>query len=1539
MSMTMWKRDLFRCLSASGGFLVALVFFETAPCAMAQAGGLDAPQPTSPFFNGVFPSVAPGQATGWSTENAFPNLTFIDPMWLTPIPGSTQLLLVGKNGQIWRFPNHPATTQAQVVKVLDRVSTTQVSEDQGFYSLVFHPEFGQSGSPNANYTYVCYNHRPALVGADDNHSYWRVSRFTWLSASGTLDPNSEFVLMSQYDRCRWHNGGAMYFDNSGFLNITCGDGGDSYEGGGLTGADGALSRTQKLNFGLFSGVFRIDVDNDPTKSHPIRRQPLSPANKPAGWPASYTQGYGIPNDNPWLDPAGSILEEFASLGLRSPHTAHYDALTDEVWIGDVGEGAREEMTRLPRGGNAQWGYREGFVVGPGTAAVPPIGTDTPPELDYNHSVGFCIIGGMRYRGAKWDAALGGKLLYADHVVGKIWTATLPTSGAPMSELVIDGFPTGEKVGLSNFCTDTAGEIYLLTVNGTNQGGGTIRKLVVAGVSAEPPPLLSQTGIFSNLATLTAVPAAVPYTVVSPLWSDAAAKKRWIILPNDGSHNTASEDIIFDEEGSWKFPAGTVFVKHFEVATNANDPSEIKRLETRFLVCTAGGGKYGVTYRWNSEGTDANLLTSGQIENFPVTLANGSTESRRWDYPSRADCMQCHTAAAGQALGVQTSPLNGNFHYEATGRTANQLTTFNALGMFDRTLSTTELANFIESRAIGDTTAPVEHRVRSYLDMNCAHCHRPGGTVSFFDARLGTPLALQGIVNGTLQGHFQFDPAGRYIKPGDTSLSALHFRMGAVGNGMAMPPLSKNLIDQDAVSLLQQYIQGLVPAEFDILPKPEARYVRLTALSEVNGGPWTAVAEFSVLDGNGTPMPTSGLSVHSFDSQETGDEFSPATSAIDGNIETFWHTEYSQALIPPAPEPPHHLTLDLGAPRAIGGFVYTPRQDYFNGRIANYQVHHSLDGVNWTLMDSGTWPGATAVQRYDIPDSGRKTRCEIAGPTGVVSGAFDVTVAFDTDVTGFTASDLQVSGGSVSQLRGKGYYYVATISPTAPNVTVSVPTNAANLAALGSRSSAVLSLSYLDTLPPVPLFTGVPAQVSGPFQIGLSFGESVNGLTATDFSLVNATLDSIVPSGETYQLNLTPLVLGQAVGIELRTAAVTDNAGNPTGAGTSLSLLYTSQILARHAAEASYVGGGMVLVTDPDAPGGKYLWLPEGSAPDNNGPPIVTQHRAEFTFVVPETGQWMLRGQVQAATPGGVSDSFFVEIDGNQALGRVSLWDTASADMAYVWDYMNDRNVADPVILNLTAGTHTVTVYAREDGTRLAGLELESVRPLATLATTKSVVNGWFTANLQFSENTTGLTESDITIIGGSVTSITGSGNAYVVTIAPTSGEVILSLPQDTVTDIDGAGNFASNSLAVTYRDSYQQWAFEHDVISTNESQLADDDGDGVSQLLEYAFNLDPAKADSALYDPTSHPSSGLPRMMMVPSHPTGQHLVLQYLRRKAMAGLTYTPQFSSTMDDFTSATDAPLVESINTDWERVTISDSGGGSPRFGRVLITLLPP
>jgi len=1018
--------------------------------------GLDAPVAVGPYLNGTMPTVAPGTSNGWSTVNAFPNLTFVDPLSLGTVPlagtgpGRGELILVGKDGQLWRFPNDPAVTQGQVTRVLDWRAKTMTSEDQGFYSIAFHPQFGVADSPDKDFVFACYSGKLGLPGEGQSKSLWRVARFTWDRTTGTIDPASELVLMSQYDSDLWHNGGKTYFDNAGYLNVVAGDGGDSPDSTGLAET---LPRTQKLDGGLFSGIFRIDVNTVPLDSHPIRRTTTGNP-PPSGWPANFNQGYRIPNSNPWQDEGGGILEEYAILGLRSPHTAHYDAVTDEVWVGDVGGAIREELSRLKRGDNAQWGYKEGIVAGQGSPAVPPIGHDTPPFLDYGRDVGNCIIGGMRYRGALWNSLLGGKVLYGDIIRGKIWCVDPAAMGAPEPELLIDGLQTGNKAGLANFCTDTAGEIYLMILNGTNQPGGTIRKLVSEGVSNPPPQFLSQTGAFTDLTTLAPAPGLIPYDVGSPLWSDGAAKQRWIALPNDGTHNTPAEKIAFNEKGNWVFPAGTVFVKHFEVGTNDTNPSQVKRLETRLLVCTEGGGKYGVTYKWNAAGTDAEVLTGAETEDFTVVKSGGDTVTRHWQYPSRADCLQCHNTKAGQALGFRTAQLNLKHDYEATGRTANQLLTYNALGMFDRVLTASEIGDFIESRAIGDVSAPLEHRVRSYLDSNCSHCHQPGGTVPYFDTRLGTPLVKQGLVNGDIAGHFPF-PGGYYLRPGDPALSATLVRAGNSGNGTAMPPLAKDLTDDKAVATLTRYITGLDPAEFQHPGTVQARYVRLTALSEVNDNPWTAVAEFSILDGAGVPIPHGLMSISDFDSQELVGDNAPPSMAIDGNPATFWHTRWTVAVAPP---PPHHITVDLGMARAISGYACTPRQGgNTNGRIKDYQVDFSQDGSHWLRMDEGRWLNDATVKTFTGLMGSRRPRCEIAGPEGTLPLDFDVTVAFDTEVGGFTAADLSVTGGLVTSVRGSGYYYVARILRILPQVSVQVPENAAEMGLLGNLASNTLSL--------------------------------------------------------------------------------------------------------------------------------------------------------------------------------------------------------------------------------------------------------------------------------------------------------------------------------------------------------------------------------------------------------------------------------------------------------------------------------------------------
>jgi hypothetical protein len=304
-----------------------------------------------------------------------------------------------------------------------------------------------------------------------------------------------------------------------------------------------------------------------------------------------------------------------------------------------------------------------------------------------------------------------------------------------------------------------------------------------------------------------------------------------------------------------------------------------------------------------------------------------------------------------------------------------------------------------------------------------------------------------------------------------------------------------------------------------------------------------------------------------------------------------------------------------------------------------------------------------------------------------------------------------------------------------------------------------------------------------------------------------------------------------------------------------------------------------------------------------------------------------------------SDSFFIGFDGatpsdwhtNQTAGHVG-------SLQFHWDVANSSRApaTNPTIFNLTAGPHTLQLYARDDGTRIDRLEIRSPRPLPLWGGPASVVGGPFSANLSFSEAVTGLEVADISISGGQILSLTGTTDAYIVQVQPTAATVMLTLPENTVLDPGGSSNHASETYVVSFRTAYEDWALGHGVNGSSASQLGDEDGDGIAKLLEFAFNLDPSAADRLTYDPAVVPGMGLPRMVVGP----GPALGLQYLRRKGVPGLSYTAQFGASLDDFASSGGTPVVESIDSTWERVTISDVGGASApaRFGRVVVALAP-
>ncbi|MBC8094203.1 MAG: hypothetical protein H7Y43_00175, partial [Akkermansiaceae bacterium] len=336
----------------------------------------------------------------------------------------------------------------------------------------------------------------------------------------------------------------------------------------------------------------------------------------------------------------------------------------------------------------------------------------------------------------------------------------------------------------------------------SQGSDTIRRLVYSAsfTGTLLPPTLAGTGVFTNLATLETQPGIVPYDLNVPFWSDNAIKTRWFSVPN------TNLTISFNAVGNWSFPTGTVWIKHFELELTNGVAESRKRLETRLLVKNAGG-VYGVTYRWGNSLTNATLVPEeGLDESFVINDGGGILRTHVWHYPSRQECLTCHTPAGGFALGFNTPQLNRSVDYG--GNVTSQIAALSDAGYFS-----TSVSNVHTLRALAHATnsaASLEFRVRSYLAANCVQCHRPGGSaLGNWDARVTTPTVAAGIINGPLVSN-QGDPNNRVIKPGSLTNSMMLSRISIRGPGQ-MPPLGSTIVDTQAVVLLSAWITNDLPS--------------------------------------------------------------------------------------------------------------------------------------------------------------------------------------------------------------------------------------------------------------------------------------------------------------------------------------------------------------------------------------------------------------------------------------------------------------------------------------------------------------------------------------------------------------------------------------------------------------------------------------------------------------------------------------------------------------------------------------------------------
>lgn len=738
----------------------------------------DLTAPIGPYLNTVFPEQGPT----WRTVNGFNSLSFNTPMWTEPIPNTEKYLVTSKSGTVVVLDTEPVSPTKTEVLNIPSIFT---EGECGVFDIALHPDFETN-----RYVYLFYSHVPNGIGLNfQNYSYYRISRFTFSEDLTSIDLNSEEVLIQHFDRHFTHAGGGLFFDNQGFLNICLGDEGRSND---------SFNNSQDIEKRLYGGILRIDVDQNNTVSHPIKRFPEKTAEHPAGWPENINQGYYIPNDNPWVSDTENYLEEYFIIGLRNPHAVFYDTTTEDIWVADVGQSQEEEINIFKKGDNGQWPYMEGNVSGIHDKPTTVLGNEVGPIYTYGRDVGQSIIGGFVYYGSKYPS-LSGKYLFGDFITKNVWSLNRNTLEVEL--LTNIGTSNSYFDGMSSFFSDHSGEnIYM------NKLTGTLLELIPPdGSLKQIPSLLSETGAFSDLDNLIPNDGIIPYELNTILYSDGASKKRWIAVPNDGTFNTSDEQIIFYDDDDFEYPDGTVLIKHFEINSDKQNPNEIRKLETRFLIIN-GDDTYGVTYVWNEAQTDAELISSAVVEDIPVTDENGVTENLTWTYPGRSQCFSCHSSHSNWAIGPKSHSLNKNISYDESDIKHNQLAVWNEMNLFTEPITNEELSTMPRAVSINDPDASNEEKVRSYIDMNCSHCHRPGKLETNFDARFYTDLSEQNIVDEPTTSRNSVEE-NFIVASGDENRSEMLRRVQALGY-IRMPPLGRSTIDEDFIVALKGWIADL-----------------------------------------------------------------------------------------------------------------------------------------------------------------------------------------------------------------------------------------------------------------------------------------------------------------------------------------------------------------------------------------------------------------------------------------------------------------------------------------------------------------------------------------------------------------------------------------------------------------------------------------------------------------------------------------------------------------------------------------------------------
>jgi uncharacterized repeat protein (TIGR03806 family) len=341
------------------------------------------------------------------------------------------------------------------------------------------------------------------------------------------------------------------------------------------------------------------------------------------------------------------------------------------------------------------------------------------------------------------------------------------------------------------CSDTDSEDTYVPVTG-----------VVFDVNKEPLAKLSDYRFFlGDIKLQNPNLNVLPYEPASGLFSDYALKKRFIWMPANMKATYSADGKVYD------FPVGTVLIKTFYYKTiQPNDQTKI--IETRLMIKKSEGWIFA-EYVWNDEQTDANLLDAdafvdGTSKSITFKKPNNDIVTVDYRIHSKAECFTCHkTNEIATPIGLKPQNLNTNYAYSEG--TKNQLQKLLEQGYID-----SYPANVNAVVDYRDTSKSLEIRARSYLDINCAHCHQAQGRCSYAKVRFGfdetsDPLKLGVCV---IADEEQSQTLTKIITPGNVFKSILHFRINTNIQNKRMPLLGRTVIHDEGVKLIEDWISSL-----------------------------------------------------------------------------------------------------------------------------------------------------------------------------------------------------------------------------------------------------------------------------------------------------------------------------------------------------------------------------------------------------------------------------------------------------------------------------------------------------------------------------------------------------------------------------------------------------------------------------------------------------------------------------------------------------------------------------------------------------------